>query len=65
MEQFFYELPIPSSIADEALAFAKSREVWHLYYNFDVAQLPVEIAVKEPLFMWLVYNKFNFHVGFV
>lgn len=63
MEQFFYELPIPSSIADEALAFAKSTEVWHRYYNFDVALLPVEFAIKEPLFMWLAHNKFNFHVG--
>ena len=63
MKQFFYELPIPSSIADEALAFAKSTEVWHRYYYFDVALLPVELAIKEPLLMWLAQNKFNFHVG--
>ena len=63
MEQFFYELPVTSAIADTALAFGKSNEVWHLYYNFAAAQLPVEILIKEPLFMWLAHNNFNFHVG--
>lgn len=63
MDPFFYELPTTSVIADEALAFGRQNDVWHLYYNFDAARLPVEIAIKEPLLMWLLHNNFDFHVG--
>jgi hypothetical protein len=63
MEQFFYELPNASVIADEALAFGKSTDVWHLYYNFEAARLPIELAIKEPMLMWLAKNRFDFHVG--
>ena len=41
MEKFFYELPVTSAIADTALAFGKSNEVWHLYYNFALAFVTV------------------------
>lgn len=63
MDKFFYELPITSAIADEALAFSKNNAVWHRYYGFDMALLPTEIAVKEPLLMWLAHNGFDFHAG--
>jgi len=65
MEQFFYELLVPSSIADEALAFSKNNEVWHLYYNFEAARLPTELVIKEPMLMWLAKNQFDFHVGVI
>ena len=63
MDRFYFELPVPSPIRDLALDFALSANEWHPYYNFDAAMLPHDIAIQEPLIMWLASNGFEFQVG--
>jgi hypothetical protein len=63
MDKFFFEVPTTSCISKAALAYAKSQDVWHKYYNFEAVFLPSEIAAQEPLLLWLANNGFDFQVG--
>jgi hypothetical protein len=45
----FHPLTSKSVIADELLDFAMSSGTWHSYHNFDVVQVPFELAYSDPV----------------